>query len=366
MHARAISLLVLLGGCVTAPAPSIDASAPIANDAGFTPDSPSSAPDAASVVAPDAATLPDAGPAGCTFPAVVPSLHNEVPMLLDYASVGDEDNARLLADGCEYLLVVGDKRDAPSSRMRSDAVRSRGGRSGYVVGGNGTLIRQWLREDGVDATAARLRARLDAGYDYVVIDEITADPEWADSNEVSTRFRRLLDAMPVGSVIAYVSIDLTQYGGGGTQLADRRWAMRALQRSGGRMALEVYLHTASVMAGNAPAAFRTAADRLASAVSGMEDAENIQRSAFVALGLSIQTTPAQYAYLDQPSHDLASLDRQIDALTASARLSQQRGVGYYFVNRSDITPSSGAPYSLDQLIDRMAHDARGHLSAIGP
>jgi hypothetical protein len=60
----------------------------------------------------------------------------------------------------------------------------------------------------------------------------------------------------------------------------------------------------------------------------------------------------QYRYLDQPSYDLASLSRQVNAVRhGSKRLRSQRGVGWYFVNKSDMAPPSA--YSYDALIRRM-------------
>jgi hypothetical protein len=63
---------------------------------------------------------------------------------------------------------------------------------------------------------------------------------------------------------------------------------------------------------------------------------------------------AQYRYLDQPRHDLESITRQINAIRhGGKRLRQQHGVGYYFVNASDMAPRAGAPYSYAGLIRRM-------------
>jgi hypothetical protein len=109
--------------------------------------------------------------------------------------------------------------------------------------------------------------------------------------------------------------------------------------------MEIYLHTGAVMAGAAPATFRRAADRL-SLASGVR---GINRRAISVVGTSMHSTYSQYRYLDQPSHDLTSIERQVNAVRhASTRTRQQRGIGYYFVNKSDMTPPGA--YSYDKLI----------------
>ena len=58
------------------------------------------------------------------------------------------------------------------------------------------------------------------------------------------------------------------------------------------------------------------------------------------------------SYLDQGKHDLASITKQVNAIRhGSKRLRQQHGVGYYFVNKSDMAPPSA--YSYAQLITRL-------------
>jgi hypothetical protein len=71
------------------------------------------------------------------------------------------------------------------------------------------------------------------------------------------------------------------------------------------------------------------------------------------IGTSMHSQFPQYRYLDQPSNDLRSITRQANAIRhGSKRLRQQRGIGDYFVNRSDMAPLSGAPYTYDGLIRR--------------
>ena len=116
------------------------------------------------------------------------------------------------------------------------------------------------------------------------------------------------------------------------------------------LALEVYQHTASVIGGHAPSILRLASDRLALAVGGL--APGINQRAITTLGTSMHSTFAQYRYLDQPSHDLDAITRQVNAIRhGSKRLRQQRGIGWYFVDKSDMTPPSA--YSYDALIKRM-------------
>jgi hypothetical protein len=154
--------------------------------------------------------------------------------------------------------------------------------------------------------------------------------------------------MPARTFIPYISIDLTQYPGGYSDLRARRQLLRAFARRARVLALEVYLHTGQVMAGAAPSVFRTAALRLglASAYSG------INRRAITVIGTSMHSSYPQYRYLDSPSHDLASIKRQVNAVRhGSRRLRSQRGIGWYFVNKSDMAPPSA--YSYDRLIKTM-------------
>ena len=70
----------------------------------------------------------------------------------------------------------------------------------------------------------------------------------------------------------------------------------------------------------------------------------------------MHSTFAQYRYLDQRSHDLAALTRKVNAIRhGSRRTRQQHGIGWYFVNKSDMDPGSG--YSYDSLIHRLRTQA---------
>ncbi|MGE3636788.1 MAG: hypothetical protein AB7P00_43195, partial [Sandaracinaceae bacterium] len=320
---------------------------------------------------------PDAGPAGDAAARIdagalaveACALSDDAPLVLLHGSVGAEDNLRFLTDDCAAEVVVGAKRDAgPSSVMRRPDTRARGGRSGYVMDLNGRRIRDaLLRDDGVARTASELRAILANGYDYIVIDEITAAADWVDGALVNRRFRRLLEVLPPRTVIAYVSLDLTMASDDGAAMRARRQLLYALMQHGRALALEVYLHTDQVRAGLAPDTLRRAAIRLREAVLGLPDGGHINRRAITVLGVSINAPYAQYRYLDRPAHDLASLRAQaLAARTYGALLQEQRGLGYYFVNRSDIEPLAGAPYDLDQLIGVMAAEGERAARASAP
>ncbi len=277
------------------------------------------------------------------------------PWFLLYASPGADETEQFLG-GCPGEVIVGEKRESgPHGRMKNPANHERGGRTAFVLDRNGDKLRELLaRPNGVERTAAYLRAKLASGYDYIVVDEITAAADWADGHALNHRFRKLLLRLPPRTVIGYVSIDLTQYAGGAQRLRDRRYLMRALKRRGRGIALEVYLHTAQVMAGAAPSTLRTAAARLARSTRGMKYGGGINLRAISVLGTSMHSIYPQYRYLDQPSHDLAAIRREVNAIRhGSKRLRQQHGVGYYFVNKSDMAPPSA--YSYAQLIARMHH-----------
>lgn len=317
-------------------------------DAGARPEDPD-----AGGAAGDAGVEGDAGPGAC-------ELADDAPLVLLYGSVGRDDNPRFLHAGCAAEVVVGSKREAgPNSVMRRADVRARGGRSGYVMDLNGRRIRDALRrEDGVARTADELTAILANGYDYIVIDEITAAADWADGALVNRRFRALLERLPPRTVIAYVSLDLTMAAGGGERMRARRQLLYALLQRGRAIALEVYLHTDEVRAGLAPDAMRRAAIRLRYAVLGLPGGGHVNRRAVTVLGASINAAYPQYRYLDRPAHDLAAIRAQArTARTFGALLTEQRGLGYYFVNRSDIVPRDGAPYDIDELIDVMSDEA---------
>lgn len=149
----------------------------------------------------------------------------------------------------------------------------------------------------------------------------------------------------LGPVGAMKSADAQAAGG-------RRLLLRAFKRRARVLALEVYLHTGEVRAGHAAATFRRAADRLALAVHGLSGTGGINRRAITVLGTSMHSSYAQYRYLDQPAYDLRALSREVNAIRhGSKRLRQQHGIGWYFVNKSDMDPPSA--YSYDALIRRM-------------
>ena len=273
--------------------------------------------------------------------------HSPVEFL--YASPGAVESLRFLL-GCPGEVIIGEKGEAgPRGAMTDPSAHARGGRSAFVLDRNGDKLRELLmRSNGVERTAAYLRKKLQAGYDYIAIDEITSAADWRDGTSLNRRLRALLLRMPARTFIPYISIDLTQYPGGYSDLRARRQLLRAFARRARVLALEVYLHTGQVMAGAAPSVFRTAALRLglASAYSG------INRRAITVIGTSMHSSYPQYRYLDSPSHDLASIKRQVNAVRhGSRRLRSQRGIGWYFVNKSDMAPPSA--YSYDRLIKTM-------------
>ena len=285
----------------------------------------------------------DVAPAAC-------HATKQSPLVLLYASPGKDESLRFLI-GCPGEVVIGEKReDGPVGAMRAADAQAKGGRTAFVLDRNGDKLRRLLaRDNGVERTAAYLRHKLAIGYDYIVLDEITAAPDWADGGSLNRRFRKLLLRIPPRSLIGYISIDLTQEAGGAEHMRDRRLLLRALKRRGRALALEVYLHTAEVMAGHAPGAFRRAANRVALAVRGLAETGGINRRAITTIGTSMHSLFPQYRYLDQPAHDLASVKRQVNALRhGSRRVRQQHGIGYYFVNRSDMQPVNH--YSYDRLI----------------
>ena len=93
--------------------------------------------------------------------------------------------------------------------------------------------------------------------------------------------------------------------------------------------------------GAAPPTFRGAADRIAAAVHGLRAVAGISAREITTLGLSMHTRYPQYNYLDDTRHDLSAIARQATAVRhASSRTRAQHGLGFYFIGRSDITPSS--------------------------
>lgn len=282
------------------------------------------------------------------------NLGRNPPLVFMYAGLGSKSLDFLR--GCPGEVVAGEKNElGPRGPYATAEAKRAGGRTAFVLADFGRKIRDLLkRPNGVARTNKYLRDKLAAGYDYIVIDEITADPDWADGAQVNRLFRQLLLRLPPRKVIAYISLDLTKYPGGDARMRERKQLLRALATSGKAMALELYLHTGEVMSGAAPRTFSTGADRLQNAVRGLRGAEHINRRAVTVIGLSMASRYPQYRYLDQPRNDLASISKQVSAIRrGSARLREQNGVGYYFVGTYDIRPPASAPYTFDSLVERL-------------
>ncbi|HZS39846.1 MAG TPA: hypothetical protein VFF06_23595 [Polyangia bacterium] len=274
-------------------------------------------------------------------------------LFLFYTGLDHDRNNRLLS-GCPGEVALGEKHMIkPLGQFASAQAHAAGGRTALIFGGNGQIFRDLLtRANGVERTAAFIRARLKAGYDYVVVDEVTMDPSWRDGTTVNRRFRQLLGRIPPRTLIAYISLDLTTYAGGAQAMRDRRLLLRALELRGRALALEDYLHTAEVVNGAAPAIFRNAADRVAAAVHDLAGAAGISAREITTLGLSMHTRYPQYNYLDWRAHDLSSITRQVTAIRhGSGRLRAQHGLGFYFIGEGDITPSG--TYSVDDVVTRI-------------
>jgi len=279
------------------------------------------------------------------------------PVELMYASPGAVETLRFLI-GCPGEVIVGEKReDGPIGAMKSATAHAKGGRSGFVLDRNGDKLRDLLnRSNGVERTAAYLRHKLAIGYDYIVIDEVTSASDFADGQGLNHKLRQLMLRMPARTIIPYISIDLTQESIGSVAMPHRRLLLRAFKQRARVLALEVYLHTAQVMAGEAPSVFRRATDRLGDAIRGLAGAGGINGRSIITIGTSMHSTFAQYRYLDEPKHDLDSITRQVNAIRhGSQRLRMERGIGWYFVNKSDMAPPSA--YSYDALIKRMRTQA---------
>ena len=288
-------------------------------------------------------------------PACTVTRHSPVELL--YASPGSVESLRFLL-GCPGEVIIGEKHElGPNGPMTQPDAQARGGRTAFVLDRNGDKLRALLmRPNGVERTQAYLKHKLALGYDYIVIDEITAAPDFADGQTLNRRLRALLLRMPPRTILPYISIDLTQEAGGAGAMKARRLLLRAFKKRARMLALEVYMHTPEVMAGDAPAVFRRAADRLALAVRGLQSGGGINLRAISTIGTSMHSTFPQYRYLDEPSHDLSSIKRQVNAIRhGSKRLRQQHGIGWYFVNKSDMAPSGS--YSYDALIRRMRTQA---------
>lgn len=267
-----------------------------------------------------------------------------------YASTGLDDRFLI---GCPGEVIIGEKSETgPTGVMTTAAAHAAGGRTGFILDRNGDKLRALLaRPNGVERTAAYLRHKLAIGYDYIVIDEVTGAADYADGQWLNRRLRQLMLRVPPRKVIPYISIDLTQeldpiY------MNDRAQLLRSFKLRSRVLALEVYLHTGQVMAGEAPSVFRRAVDRVAASVHGLAGANGISAREIITIGLSHHTRFAQYNYLDQPSQDLAAISREANAIRhGSSRLRAEHGIGWYFVGESDLTPSQG--YSYGALIQRM-------------
>ena len=277
-------------------------------------------------------------------------------LFLLYTGIDRASDATLLR-GCPGEVVLGEKHmDHPRGAFAGAAAHAAGGRSALVFGGNGSQFRDLLlRSNGVERTAAFIRQRLAAGYDYVVVDEVTTDASWRDGSTVNRRFRQLLTRIPPRTLIPYISLDLTMYPGGGQALRERRLLLRAFKLRGRALALEEYLHTDAVVGGAAPRTFRSAADRVAAAVHGMRGIAGISGHEITTIGLSMHTRYPQYNYLDDTGHDRGAVSREAIAVRHSgSRTRAQHGLGFYFVGKSDITPAHG--YTLSEL-DATMHKA---------
>jgi len=65
-----------------------------------------------------------------------------------------------------------------------------------VLDRNGDKLRALLnRNNGIERTAAYLRHKLAIGYDYIVIDEITSAPDWADGKRAQSQAAQADDAL---------------------------------------------------------------------------------------------------------------------------------------------------------------------------
>jgi MYXO-CTERM domain-containing protein len=276
------------------------------------------------------------------------------PVVLLYASPGKVETLRFLL-GCPGEVIIGEKREGgPVGSMKSPEAQLAGGRTAFVLDRNGDKLRALLnRKNGLERTVQYLKHKLAIGYDYIVIDEITAASDFRDGTSLNHKIRKLLLRLPARKVIPYISIDLTQYPNGFSDMKARRYLLRAFKKRARALALEVYLHTPQVIAGQAPGAFRRAADRLALAVKGMKDGGGINRRAFTTIGTSIHAGTsglAQYMYLDRPHDDLRAVKKEVNALRhGSKRVRSQKGIGFYFVNKSDMAPRGGV-YSYEKLI----------------
>ncbi len=302
---------------------------------------------------PDDATitaLAQTGPTPCT-------LGRRPAIQLLYSTPGSPYADRFLL-GCPGEVVMGDKSEnGPANEMRTAAAHAAGGRTGFILDRSGDKLRALLsRPNGFERTVAYLKHKLAVGYDYIVLDEVTAAPDYADGQWLNRAIRAMLIRLPQRSFIPYISIDLTQESGGFGAMIDRKYLLRRFEHHARVMALEVYIHTDAVIGGAAPGTFRAAANRLQDAVATIADAGGMNLRAITTLGATHRTRYAQYRYLDDARHDLAAITREVNALRgASRRTRQQHGIGWYFVDPGDLAPTSG--YTLDQLVRRMRTQA---------
>jgi hypothetical protein len=292
---------------------------------------------------------PLAAPAACHI-----TRHSAVDLL--YSSPGRDESLELLK-GCPGEVIIGEKgENGPTGVMKTASAHAAGGRTAFVLDRNGDKLRALLsRANGVERTVAYLKHKLALGYDYIVIDEITAAGDFADGQGLNRRLRKMIGRMPARTIIPYLSIDIMQELSP-IYLYDRRMLVRAFKKRGRSIALEVYLHTGQVEAGAAPGTMRRAADRLANAVHGLSGTAGINRAAITTIATSMHSSLAQYRYLDQPAHDLDAVKREVNALRhGSRRTRSQHGIGWYFVGKSDMAPHGSYTYA--HLIHVLASEA---------
>jgi hypothetical protein len=299
----------------------------------------------------DPTFTPFATPAAC-------KLGKRPAVELFYASPGDAYADQFLL-GCPGEVIMGDKNEnGPLNAMRTADAHAAGGRTGFILDRSGDKLRALLaRPNGFERTIAYLKHKLALGYDYIILDEVTHAGDYADGEALNRAVRGILLRLPSRTFLPYISIDLTQEAYGNVYMYDRRTLLRAFKHEARMMALEVYLQTPQAMAGEAPSIFGTAANRLQDSVAGLSDAGGMNLRAFTTLGMSHQSIYPQYRYLDDALHDLQSISKQVNAIrSASRRTRQQNGIGWYFVDESDLTPLPHT-YTYASLIDRMRAEA---------
>jgi hypothetical protein len=91
-------------------------------------------------------------------------------------------------------------------------------------------------------------------------------------------------------------------------------------------------------------------------VHGLAGTAGINRAAITTIATSMHSTYPQYRYLDEPSHDLGAVRREVNALRhGSRRTRSQHGIGWYFVGKSDMAPAGS--YSYAHLINVLRSEA---------